>query len=345
MRKVVIHSAGGHDKLALEEHPDPVAGEGEVLVRVAAAGVNFADTAVRMGLYESAKEFVGWPITPGFEVAGDVAAVGPGVTRWKVGDRVIAVTLFGGYASRVVVPEQQVFACPAALELAQAAGLPAVFLTAYYALFELCKLRPGATLLVHSAAGGVGGSILQLAKHAGMQTVGIVGSTKKVDTAMRMGATHVIDKSSENLWARAKELAPAGYDAVLDANGAETLKQSYANVKSAGRLVVYGFHTMMPRSGGRPNWLRLAYDFLRTPRFNPFDMVTRNKSVMAFNLSYLFSERALLEEGMAHVLGLVRDDKLVLPDVTRFPVDKVGDAHRAIESGTTVGMLVLTFGG
>jgi NADPH:quinone reductase-like Zn-dependent oxidoreductase len=109
--------------------------------------------------------------------------------------------------------------------------------------------------------------------------------------------------------------------------------------------VVYGFHTMMPRSGGRPNWLRLAFDFLRTPRFNPFDMLTKNKSVMAFNLSYLFSETALLDEAMGHVLGLIADDKLVLPEVTRFPVDKVGEAHQTIESGTTVGKLVLTFGG
>jgi len=345
MRKVVIHAAGGHDRLKLEEHPDPVASEGEVVVRVAAAGVNFADTAVRMGLYDSAKEFVGWPITPGFEVAGDVLAVGAGVTRFKTGDRVLAVTLFGGYSSRVVVPQHQVFACPKDLEFAQAAGLPAVFLTAYYALFELCKLRPGATVLVHSAAGGVGGSLLQLCKHAGIDTVGIVGGSKKIETAQRMGATHVIDKSSEDLWARAGEIAPKGYDVVLDANGAETLKQSYQHVKSAGRLVVYGFHTMMPRAGGKPNWLRLAYDFLRTPRFNPFDMLAHNKSVMAFNLSYLFNETALLEEAMGHTLGLFEQGKLVLPDVTRFSVEKVAEAHQAIESGTTVGKLVLTFGG
>jgi hypothetical protein len=130
MRKVVIHSAGGHDKLNVEDHPDPSPKAGEVLVAVEAAGVNFADTTVRMGLYESAKEFVGWPITPGFEVAGKVLAVGDGVSRFTPGDHVLAVTLFGGYASRVVVPEHQVFAIPDGLDTATAAGLPAVFLTA-----------------------------------------------------------------------------------------------------------------------------------------------------------------------------------------------------------------------
>ena len=107
--------------------------------------------------------------------------------------------------------------------------------------------------------------------------------------------------------------------------------------------MVYGFHTMMPKQGGTPNWLKVGYDFLRTPRFYPFDMVTQNKSVMAFNLSYLFGERELLDEAMRLVLGMVRDQALVLPEVTRFPVAEVAAAHRAIESGSTVGKLVLTF--
>lgn len=343
MRKVVIHSAGGHDKLNVEDHPDPSPKAGEVLIAVEAAGVNFADTSVRMGLYASAKELVGWPITPGFEVAGRVEAVGEGVTRFRPGDPVIAVTFFGGYASKVAAPEHQVFASPEGLDPAVGAGLPAVFLTAYYALFELCKLRRGDIILVHSAAGGVGGALLQLAKHAGVRTVGVVGSPGKVAAAKRMGADWVIDKRSEDLWGRAKELAPDGYHVVLDANGAETFRASYDHVRRAGRLVVYGFHTMLPKQGGKPNWLKLGYDFLRTPRYSPFDMVTQNKSVMAFNLSYLFAERALLEDAMGLVLGMVREGKLVLPEVARYPLAQVAAAHRAIESGTTVGKLVLTF--
>lgn len=343
MRKVVIHSAGGYDKLVIEEHPDPKPRDGEVLVRVAAAGVNFADTAVRMGLYDSAKELVGWPITPGFEVAGEVASVGAGVTTVKPGDRVMAVSQFGGYASHVAVPEHQVFATPQSLTAEKAAGLQVIYLTAYYALFELCKLRPGDIILVHSAAGGVGSAILQMAKQMGLKSVGIVGSSKKVEAAKRMGADHVIDKSTEDLWARAKALAPDGYDAVLDANGVQTLKGSFEHTKQAGRLVVYGFATMMPKKG-TPNWLALGWDFLRTPRFSPFDLLAKNKSVMAFNLSYLFSKKQLLDESMTYVLGHVEDGTFHLPDVTAFPIEEVASAHRAIESGTTVGKLVLTFG-
>ncbi|MFO0551446.1 MAG: medium chain dehydrogenase/reductase family protein [Polyangiaceae bacterium] len=342
MRKVVIHRAGGYDRLELEEHPDPEPAADQVLIEVTAAGVNFADTAVRMGLYDSAKKYVGWPITPGFEISGVVVKVGARVTRVKRGDQVLAVTRFGGYASMVSVPEHQVFALPDGMDLIAGAGLPVIYLTAYYALFELCKLRKGDTLLVHSAAGGVGSAILKIAKHEGWLATGVVGTTAKVEAARTMGAANVIDKSREDLWARARELEPAGYDVVLDANGVSTLRESYAHTKAAGRLVVYGFASMMSHDG-TPNWLRLGVDFLRTPRFSPFDMVSANKSVMAFNLSYLFEKRSLLEDAMGYVLGLASSGVLTVPAVSRFPVERVADAHRAIESGKTVGKLMLTF--
>ena len=150
MRAVVVRRAGGWDRLSVEERPSPPLGAGELRIAVRAAGVNFADVAVRMGLYSSAKKYVGWPITPGFEVAGRVREVGPGVEDVAIGDEVMAVTRFGGYASEVVVPRHQAWPLPAALDLFQAAGFPAVALTAYFALFELAHPRAGDTLLVHS---------------------------------------------------------------------------------------------------------------------------------------------------------------------------------------------------
>lgn len=344
MRKVIIHRPGGLERLVVEEQPDPTPGPGEVLVRVAAAGINYADCIIRMGLYASAKELHGYPITPGFEVAGQVAAVGEGVTRFAVGDRVLAVSLFGGYASRLVVPEHQVYACPSELELAEAAALPAVALTAHHALFELCKLRPGARVLVHSAGGGVGSMLVQMGKIAGAEVVGVVGGAHKVEHVRALGADHVIDKSSTPLWGEVERLAPGGLDVVLDANGVETLKQSYEHLRPTGRLVIYGFHSMLPKQGGRPDWLKLAWSWLRTPRFDPLKLTNDNRSVMAFNLSYLFERRELLEEGMERVLGWIHEGRLRLPEVTRYPVDRVADAHAALESGQTVGKLVLSFG-
>ena len=205
MRKVVIQKAGSYKELRVEEHPDPTPREGEVLVRVVAAGINYADIVVRMGLYSSAKKYVGWPITPGFEATGVITAVGKGVKRWKAGDAVLAVTRFGGYTSHLVVPEHQVFPVPKGFSMSEAAGFPAVFLTAYYGLIRLADVRPGHRVLVHSAAGGVGSSLLQLGRLNGAVMVGVVGKTHKVEVAQSLGADVVIDKSKTALWAEAKK--------------------------------------------------------------------------------------------------------------------------------------------
>jgi NADPH:quinone reductase-like Zn-dependent oxidoreductase len=294
-----------------------------------------------MGLYASAKEYVGWPITPGFEVSGVVAAVGAGVHRFAEGDLVFGVTRFGGYATHVVLPEHQLYAKPAKLSHAQAASLPAVFLTAYYALFELAAARAGDDILVHSAAGGVGSLLLQLARIAKVRAVGVVGRPEKVQTALDMGAAHVIDKSHEDLWARARALSPSGYASVFDANGVETLQQSFEHLARPGRLVIYGFHTMMQKGRGKPNWPKLALDWLRTPRFNPLDLTNKNASIMAFNLSYMFENHALLARSVNQLLAWIESGELVAPPISLFPFERVADAHRAIESGNTVGKLVL----
>ena len=342
MKRVRIRKAGGYERLEIEEAAELRARPGEVRVAVEAIGVNFADCIVRMGLYASAKEYVGWPITPGFEVAGRVDEVGDGVTRHEVGDRVIALTRFDGYATQVVVPEHQAFGFPEAWSMADAAGFAVVYLTADYALFELAHPRPGAKILVHSAAGGVGGALLQLARANDLFAVGVVGRANKVAVAKEQGAAYVIDKSSEDLWAAAERHAPKGYDVVLDANGVETLGQSYAHLRPTGRLVIYGFHTMMRRGGpGTPNWPKLAIDWLRTPRFNPLDLTNDNKSVMAFNLSYLFEEQGILEDAMARLMKLVSAGKITPPKTQTFPLTDVAGAHKAIESGTTTGKLVL----
>jgi len=340
-RKVVIHKAGAYDRLTIAAATVTAPGPGEVQIEVHAAGVNYADVIVRMGLYASAKELVGWPITPGFEVAGIVRAVGEGVKDLAVGARVLAVTLFGGYASVVTAPRHQVFEIAGDVGFPEAAGFPAVFMTAYFALHNLAHPRRGDRVLVHSAAGGVGGCLVQLAKRAGCEVTGVVGGSHKVEVAKGLGCDHVIDKSKEDLWARARVIAPKGFDVVLDANGVATLKDSYDHLRPAGKLVVYGFSTMMPKKGGKPNYLKLAADYLRTPRFNPLDMTNDSKSVLAFNLSYLFDRHDILAEAMGDLMKWWRAGEIAAPSVITYPLERVADAHRDIESGQTVGKLVL----
>ncbi len=339
--RVVIHSSGGYDKLQFETSPIPHVGDSEVLIETVACGVNLADCFVRMGLYDSAKKYVGWPITPGFEVSGIIKEVGSKVKLLAVGQRVVAITRFGGYTTHLAVDENQVFVINDKLDLCQAAGIPAVFLTAYYAMFELAHPRKGTSVLIHSAAGGVGSSLVQLAHIAGCKAVAVVGSSHKIDFLKQYSPTHIIDKSCENLWEKASEYAPDGYSAVFDANGFETLRQSYDHLAPGGKLIVYGFHSMLSKGRGTPNWIKLAWDYLRTPKFNPLQMTTDNKSVMAFNLSYLFDRIDLFREALQVILDWIDQGIIQPPCVKSIPFKDVAQAHQELESGMSVGKLVL----
>ncbi len=342
MRKIVVHRPGGHDRLVIEEHPTPEPKPGEVLIEVEAIGVNYADCMVRMGLYKSAKDHVGWPVCPGFEVAGRVAATGSGEVPFSIGDPVFAVTRFNGYTSHLVVPCHQARPLPPRLTSEQAAGLPTIFLTAYYALFVLANPRGGETMLVHSAAGGVGSALVQLGKVAGCRVVGVVGGSHKTDALRDLGADEVIDKSTEALWQAVRRHSPGGYHFIFDPNGADTLKQSYRHLATPGRLVIYGFHGMLRKGRDRPSWLKLLSSWLRTPRFDPLQMVNTNRSVLGFNLSYLFAETELLSEAMERLLRWLEEGAIVPPPIEAYRFEDVASAHRALESGRTVGKLVLT---
>ena len=343
MKKIVIDRPGGYRRLQIKKFSRPMPRSSEVLVEVSAAGINFADIFIRLGLYKSAKEFVGWPITPGFEFAGKVLKCGEDITDLNEGDRVFGLTRFGAYATHLCVPREQVFLISEDSKFTpdQWAAFPTVFLTAYHGLFQNFVLRPGMKILVHSAAGGTGGALLQLGKIAGCRMSGVVGATHKVNTAFDCGADYVIDKSREDLWVRVREICPVGYDVVFDGNGPATLKQSYQHLAPAGKLVAYGFHSMLSTFGVIPNYFKLLLQYFRVPRWSPLNMTQENKSLMAFNLSFLFHRMDLLQESMQDLLKWVEEGKIKAPVLHPFPFEKVADAHRALESGNSVGKLIL----
>eukprot|EP01047_Picozoa_sp_COSAG01_P061941 COSAG01_NODE_7800_length_3052_cov_2.179478_3_plen_429_part_00 len=336
-----------------------------VTVRVEASGVNYADVCIRWGLYASWNMFGGGAVAgdegdsdsgdggdggrishvPGFEFSGVVEAVGSSVIDLHVGQKVFGVMMFGAYSSRVVVPQRYVFKRPASLSASQAAALPAVAMTAHFAVTrQAAPITSGHPVLVHSAAGGVGSMLVQLCKLQGWLVCAVVGAAHKVGAARDLGADCVIDKSSQDLWSAAQEFAPGGFQAIFDANGVATMAQSWSHLAPCGKLIIYGFHSMLPRRGGVLGpwqWLRLAWDYLRTPRFNPLEMTATNRSVLAFNLSFLFSRVDIFEPAMRDILGWVDSGDLRVPSVQEFPMENVRAAHAAIESGRTVGKLVL----
>ena len=341
MHQIRIPHPGDHRVLHLVSAPSP--GPDDVHIGVEAPGVNFADIIVRLGLYASAKKYVGWPITPGFEVAGTVLGVGEKVNMFKKGDRVLGVCRFGGYASEVVLPAAQVLPLPSAWTMAQGAGFPVAFLTAWYGLCHLGRARAGETALIHSAAGGVGQALVQLAVARGVRVIGTVGSAAKIDTVLGMGAAACVDRSAhrDQGWAELRRLAPGGYDLILDALGVDALRQGYAALAPCGRLVVYGAATMFDKGGDRVSWPTLAWRWLRTPRFNPLDMTTRNCSIHGFNLSFLFDRADVLVPAMHELLDQAARGHLQPLPVQTFPLAEVARAHAALESGSTQGKLVL----
>ena len=340
MKRVVVRRPGGHSALELLEERDPAVGAGQVRVRVRAAGINYADCIVRMGRYEAAKGR--YPLTPGFEFAGEVDGVSVG-SGFKNGDRVLGITRFGGYASSIVADSGMVWRSPEGWSHEQSAAFPAVTLTAWYALHRSARILPGETLLVHSAAGGVGTALVQLGKAAKCRVVAVVGNPSKAGLPKDLGADAVVVRDGEGFWKAVDEAAPTGFDAVFDANGLSTLRPGFDRLSPGGRLVVYGFADLLTRGRDKANILGLALRYARLPRFNPFELTRLNRGVSGFNVVYLFNRPDLAAQAMGEVLALVEKGKLKPPPVTPFPVEKVAEAHRALESGDTMGKLVLTF--
>ncbi len=341
MEKIIIHRPGSFNRLKYESFPTPVVKENEVLVETKAIGVNYADCVVRMGYYASAKKYIGWPITPGFEFSGTVSAIGNNITDLQVGTRVFGLTRFNSYSTHIVVPRNQLFLLPENISFEQAGCFPVVYLTAHYAVNMSVHIFPGSTLLIHSAAGGVGSALLQLCNLRGWTSIGVVGSSHKVQAAKEMGADFVIDKSKEDLWSKVQQYAPEGLDVVLDGNGAPTLKEGFKHLRPTGKLISYGFHSMFPRGKGTANSVKLMYNYLRTPKFNPVSTHSKNVSIVTFNLSFLFERNDLLKDAMKTLNKWLAEGSIKMPKITTYPFKNAVQAHKDLQSGNTIGKLVL----
>lgn len=324
-----------------------------IVLKIRAFSINYADCAMRWGLYESANKFVGWPIVPGFDVAGVVEKVADeDDSGFQVGDYVYGATFFGAYSTRVLVPTSQLRKMPSNLSMAQAASLPAASLTALYLLYlggqfpiDLSPRPNNRSILIHSAAGGVGGMVVQMAKLVGMsQVVGVVGRTAKVESAKDLGCDVVIDKSEQDLWKEASAATPSGYAVVADANGVSTLQDSFDHLAPTGRLIIFGFHSNLPMGNDMLDpfeWIRMIQKMGRMPKFDPMKLTTSNKSVLGFNLSFFVDEIEMLGTLYDKITEWVQNGDLQCPRVIEMDMNEIAEAHALIQSGKSVGKIVM----
>jgi NADPH:quinone reductase-like Zn-dependent oxidoreductase len=337
MRQVWITKRGGPEVLQVREAPDPEPKPGEVRIRVAAAGVNFADVMARLGLYPDAPPL---PTVVGYEVAGTVNRVGAGVNGLREGDRVGSLTRFGGYSDVVCVPAAQAQRLPDALGFEKAAAIPVNYLTAWLMLVTLGNVREGDRVLVHAAAGGVGQAALQICRWKGAEVIGTASASKHA-RLRELGVAHCIDYRTQDFLAETKRVTDGrGVDIALDAVGGESFRKSYRALAPLGRLYIFGASSLA--TGKRRSLVAAVRGVLAMPAFRPLPMMNANRGVHGVNLGHLWKQAAKLREMLGEIMALVADGTFD-PVVDRtFPFDRAGDAHAWIQDRQNFGKVLLT---
>ena len=323
MRAVVVAEPGGPEQMHVEQRPDPHAGDGEVVVRVAAAGVNRADLLQRKGVYPPPP---GASDILGLEASGVVAEVGAGVADLSIGDKVMALLEGGGYAELAAVRATQVVRVPDNIDLIDAGGIPEVFITAHDALFTRGRLAHGETVLIHGGGGGVGTAAIQLARLHDCRVLVTAGSPAKLARCVELGADFGINYRTEDFVARTRELTDGrGADVVLDIMGASYLERNLDVVANDGRIVVIGMQ------GGTRGDIDLGV------------MMRRRVSLVSTALRARPSaQKAVIVAAFAAdvVPALAAATLRAVIDRT-LPLDEAAEAHRLLEAGDSVGKIVL----
>src|SRR6185436_19783768 len=336
MRQVVTTTTGDIDVLKVQEKPDPTPKPGEVLIRVKASGLNFADILSRQGLYPDSPPK---PCVMGYEVSGLIEAVGDGVGSELVGKAVGAMTRFGGQSDLVVVNATQLFEKPQTLSFEEAAAIPVNYLTAYALIVVMGSLHQGESILIHNAGGGVGLAALEIAKKIGAVTFGTASPSKHQLLAER-GLDHAIDYRSQDWLPILKDLTHGrGVDLILDPIGGAHWKKSYAALRHTGRLGMFGVSTAS--ANGLSGKLKLVKAALQMPRFHPLGLLNKNRGVFGLNLGHMWHEPEKIAVWMTAILAGV-DEGWVRPHVDKaFAFNQAGEAHQYLESRKNLGKVVL----
>jgi NADPH:quinone reductase-like Zn-dependent oxidoreductase len=341
VKALVQTGTGGYEVLQVQERPDPPVGPGEVRIAVKAAGINFADTMARLGLYPDAPKP---PCVMGYEVAGTVESVGEGVGTHAVGDRVVAGSRFGGQAELVTVPEVQVLPLAERLSFEQGAAIPVNYGTAYAALIVMGSLREGNRVLIHAAAGGVGIAATQIARNVGAEIFG-TASPGKHDAIRAQGVTHPIDYRNEDFEAETMRITGGeGVDLIIDALGPTSFRKDYRLLRPGGRLVMYGLSEAASETGRDiPAMLKsLAKMPLATiPWWKSLALMNENKGIFGLNMLKWWDREGSLDRVTEPLVADLEAGRLEPVVAEAFPFERAGEAHRFIAERRNVGKVVL----
>lgn len=322
-----------HLKLQTEELRPPMADQ--VCIAVRAIGLNFADVFAMQGLYSATPE---GPFIPGLEFSGEVVAVGEAVQEWRVGDRVMGVTKFGGYVSHININHRYVVALPDSWSFEEGAGFLVQGLTAYYALTALGNLQQGMTVLIHSAAGGVGILANRICKKYGAYTIGTVGQPGKVDFLQQHEGYDAVILRDNDFYVKLKEaLGERDLRLIMECIGGKVLAEGWKAMAPMGRMVVYGNASFSSHSS-RPNYPRLIWKYLWRPKIDPLRLPTENKSLMGFNLIYLYEQTDMMHRLLRELQALDLQPQHI-GHVYAF--DQMHEAIRLFQRGQTVGKVVV----
>ena len=334
MRAWVAARYGPPEILRLEVVPDPVPGPGEVLVRVRAIGLNFADCAARMGVYPRVPRP---PLVPGMEVAGEVVAVGEGAPPALLGARVAAVPIFGGHAELVRVPATHVRPLAAAVGFVEGAAIAVTGLTADHALFTVGRVTSGERVVVTAAAGGVGTMLIQLASRAGARVLAVASTAAKLELARSLGAGEAVT------YGEAPAALREGADVVLDSVGGRFFRPAWRALRPDGRYVLFGFAAAV--GSRRVHWLRAGISLAAMGVVLPTLLVAPCRTLAGFNLSLVPHLAEHLQERFARLEALLADGTLKPIVGTVLPFGRLPEAHALLQGRASVGKVVVEVAG
>jgi putative PIG3 family NAD(P)H quinone oxidoreductase len=323
MTVIGISKPGGPEVLVAETRAVPKPGPGEILIKVAAAGVNRPDISQRAGHYPPPP---GASDLPGLEVAGEVVALGEGARRHKLGDRVMSLVAGGGYAQYTIAQDAQAMAVPPALTIQEAGAIPETLMTVWHNVFERGALKPGETLLIHGGSSGIGTMAIQLAKAFGAKVIVTVGSKDKADACVKLGADRAINYKTEDFVAEVKaETSGAGANVILDMVGGDYIERNYDAAAIDGRIVQIAFL-------GAPK-ATVNFTKLMVKRLTHTGSTLRPRSNT--------DKAAMVAAIEAKVMPLLREGRIKPVMDSTFPFEKAADAHRRMETSGHIGKIVL----